>query len=173
MGITWIVAAPQLRLDTRFPVCPLPLGAQGRSVLTFPYLPQVTLLIAFICVRSSFPIDYGAHSFFEVVTMCDLIMILVFYLVHLFRLYRVLTCISWPLSVRGRPGPAAGMRELGRGHSFLRLPVPHLPAVSAALPLTLQCLLDTSACLLRVSQTPLPLSEALGSSQRLSAVSGA
>lgn len=59
---------------------------------------MVTLLIAFICVRSSFPIDYGAHSFFEIVTMCDLIMILVFYLVHLFRLYRVLTCISWPLS---------------------------------------------------------------------------
>ncbi|OWK02651.1 CMTM7 [Cervus elaphus hippelaphus] len=25
-------------------------------------------------------------------------MILAFYLVHLFRLYRVLTCISWPLS---------------------------------------------------------------------------
>ncbi|EDL76980.1 similar to chemokine-like factor super family 7, isoform CRA_b [Rattus norvegicus] len=62
---------------------------------------MVTLLIAFICVRSSFPIDYGAHSFFEVVTMCDLIMILVFYLVHLFRLYRVLTCISWPLSIFG------------------------------------------------------------------------
>ncbi|XP_031200260.1 CKLF-like MARVEL transmembrane domain-containing protein 7 isoform X1 [Mastomys coucha] len=59
---------------------------------------MVTLLIAFICVRSSFPIDYGAHSFFEVVTMCDLIMILIFYLVHLFRFYRVLTCISWPLS---------------------------------------------------------------------------
>ncbi|GAB1294771.1 CKLF-like MARVEL transmembrane domain-containing protein 7 [Apodemus speciosus] len=59
---------------------------------------MVTLLIAFICVRSSLPIDYGAHSFFEVVTMCYLIMILVFYLVHLFRFYRVLTCISWPLS---------------------------------------------------------------------------
>uniref|UniRef100_A0A8I6A7G4 CKLF-like MARVEL transmembrane domain containing 7 n=1 Tax=Rattus norvegicus TaxID=10116 RepID=A0A8I6A7G4_RAT len=66
-------------------------GLSGHTLL-------VTLLIAFICVRSSFPIDYGAHSFFEVVTMCDLIMILVFYLVHLFRLYRVLTCISWPLS---------------------------------------------------------------------------
>ncbi|XP_049982523.1 CKLF-like MARVEL transmembrane domain-containing protein 7 [Alexandromys fortis] len=60
---------------------------------------MVTLLIAFICVRSSSPwIDYGAYSFFEVVTICDLIMILVFYLVHLFRFYRVLTCISWPLS---------------------------------------------------------------------------
>ncbi|XP_050996392.1 CKLF-like MARVEL transmembrane domain-containing protein 7 isoform X2 [Acomys russatus] len=59
---------------------------------------QVTLLIAFICVRSSPRIDYGAYSFFEVVTICDLIMILIFYLVHLFRFYRVLTCISWPLS---------------------------------------------------------------------------
>lgn len=59
---------------------------------------QVTLLIAFICVKSSYFKDYGAYSFFEVVTICDLIMILIFYLVHLFRFYRVLTCISWPLS---------------------------------------------------------------------------
>uniref|UniRef100_A0A8C5ZIU6 CKLF like MARVEL transmembrane domain containing 7 n=1 Tax=Marmota marmota marmota TaxID=9994 RepID=A0A8C5ZIU6_MARMA len=59
---------------------------------------QVTLLIAFICVRSSVWIDYSAFSYFEVVTICDLIMILAFYLVHLFRFYRVLTCISWPLS---------------------------------------------------------------------------
>ncbi|XP_033612817.1 CKLF-like MARVEL transmembrane domain-containing protein 7 [Fukomys damarensis] len=59
---------------------------------------QVTLLIAFICVRSSLWTDYSAYSFFEVVTICDLIMILIFYLVHLFRFYRVLTCISWPLS---------------------------------------------------------------------------
>lgn len=59
---------------------------------------MVTLLIAFICVRSSPRIDFGAYSFFEVVTICDLIMILIFYLVYLFRFYRVLTCISWPLS---------------------------------------------------------------------------
>lgn len=59
---------------------------------------MVTLLIAFICVRSSLWTDYSAYSFFEVVTICDLIMILIFYLVHLFRFYRVLTCISWPLS---------------------------------------------------------------------------
>uniref|UniRef100_A0A8C6RSX1 CKLF-like MARVEL transmembrane domain containing 7 n=1 Tax=Nannospalax galili TaxID=1026970 RepID=A0A8C6RSX1_NANGA len=62
---------------------------------------MVTLLIAFICVRTSLRIDYSAYTFFEVVTMCDLIMILAFYLVHLFRLYRVLTCISWPLSIFG------------------------------------------------------------------------
>ncbi|XP_049727156.1 CKLF-like MARVEL transmembrane domain-containing protein 7 isoform X1 [Elephas maximus indicus] len=59
---------------------------------------MVTLLIAFICVRSSLWTDYGAYSYFEVVTICDLIMILAFYLVHLFRLYRMLTCINWPLS---------------------------------------------------------------------------
>ncbi|XP_074262026.1 CKLF-like MARVEL transmembrane domain-containing protein 7 isoform X2 [Saimiri boliviensis] len=59
---------------------------------------MVTLLIAFICVRSSLWTDYSAYSYFEVVTICDLIMILAFYLVHLFRFYRVLTCISWPLS---------------------------------------------------------------------------
>ncbi|XP_073886947.1 CKLF-like MARVEL transmembrane domain-containing protein 7 isoform X7 [Macaca fascicularis] len=62
---------------------------------------QVTLLIAFICVRSSPWTNYSAYSYFEVVTICDLIMILAFYLVHLFRFYRVLTCISWPLSIFG------------------------------------------------------------------------
>uniref|UniRef100_A0A8C2W4Z3 CKLF like MARVEL transmembrane domain containing 7 n=1 Tax=Chinchilla lanigera TaxID=34839 RepID=A0A8C2W4Z3_CHILA len=62
---------------------------------------MVTLLIAFICVRSSLWTDYSAYSYFEVVTICDLIMILIFYLVHLFRFYRVLTCISWPLSIFG------------------------------------------------------------------------
>ncbi|XP_032018113.2 CKLF-like MARVEL transmembrane domain-containing protein 7 isoform X4 [Hylobates moloch] len=62
---------------------------------------MVTLLIAFICVRSSLWTDYSAYSYFEVVTICDLIMILAFYLVHLFRFYRVLTCISWPLSIFG------------------------------------------------------------------------
>ncbi|XP_054102865.1 CKLF-like MARVEL transmembrane domain-containing protein 7 isoform X2 [Callithrix jacchus] len=62
---------------------------------------MVTLLIAFICVRSSVWTDYSAYSYFEVVTICDLIMILAFYLVHLFRFYRVLTCISWPLSIFG------------------------------------------------------------------------
>ncbi|XP_016054312.1 PREDICTED: CKLF-like MARVEL transmembrane domain-containing protein 7 isoform X2 [Miniopterus natalensis] len=59
---------------------------------------KVTLLIAFICVRSSPWISQSAYRYFEVVTICNLIMILAFYLVHLFRLYRVLTCISWPLS---------------------------------------------------------------------------
>lgn len=69
---------------------------------------QVSLLIAFICVRNSVWTSYSAYSYFEVVTICNLIMILAFYLVHLFRLYRVLTCISWPLSVREWPGQDAG-----------------------------------------------------------------
>ncbi|KAM9600961.1 CKLF-like MARVEL transmembrane domain-containing protein 7 isoform 2-T2 [Trichechus inunguis] len=62
---------------------------------------MVALLIAFTCVRTSVWTDYSAYSFFEVVTICDLIMILAFYLVHLFRLYRVLTCINWSLSIFG------------------------------------------------------------------------
>lgn len=66
---------------------------------------QVTLLIAFICVSSSPWTSYSAYRYFEVVTICNLIMILAFYLVHLFRLYRTLTCISWPLSVREWPDP--------------------------------------------------------------------
>lgn len=76
-------------------------------------LSQVTLLIAFICVRSSVWYSYSAYSYFQVVTICNLIMILVFYLVHLFRLYRLLTCISWPLSVRGWPGPILGSQRSG------------------------------------------------------------
>ncbi|XP_023417460.1 CKLF-like MARVEL transmembrane domain-containing protein 7 isoform X5 [Cavia porcellus] len=62
---------------------------------------MVILLIAFICVQNASWTDYSAYTYFEVVTMCDLIMILIFYLIHLFRFYRVLTCISWPLSVFG------------------------------------------------------------------------
>ncbi|KAM8759409.1 CKLF-like MARVEL transmembrane domain-containing protein 7 isoform 2-T2 [Rhynchonycteris naso] len=62
---------------------------------------MVTLLIAFVCVRSSPWSGHSAFRYFEVVTICNLIMILAFYLVHLFRLYRMLTCISWPLSIFG------------------------------------------------------------------------
>ncbi|XP_060258709.1 CKLF-like MARVEL transmembrane domain-containing protein 7 isoform X2 [Ovis aries] len=89
-----------------------PLGASSSEGLLDPVYPRThaamlkvaqmaTLLIAFICVRSSLWTSYSAYSYFEVVTICNLIMILAFYLVHLFRLYRVLTCISWPLSVFG------------------------------------------------------------------------
>uniref|UniRef100_A0A2K6TFP5 CKLF like MARVEL transmembrane domain containing 7 n=1 Tax=Saimiri boliviensis boliviensis TaxID=39432 RepID=A0A2K6TFP5_SAIBB len=74
------------------------LGGRNQISDVSVFIWQVTLLIAFICVRSSLWTDYSAYSYFEVVTICDLIMILAFYLVHLFRFYRVLTCISWPLS---------------------------------------------------------------------------
>uniref|UniRef100_G3RTA2 MARVEL domain-containing protein n=1 Tax=Gorilla gorilla gorilla TaxID=9595 RepID=G3RTA2_GORGO len=77
-----------------FPGCP----SWASISLMSLFMWQVTLLIAFICVRSSLWTNYSAYSYFEVVTICDLIMILAFYLVHLFRFYRVLTCISWPLS---------------------------------------------------------------------------
>uniref|UniRef100_A0A8C0HG23 CKLF like MARVEL transmembrane domain containing 7 n=1 Tax=Chelonoidis abingdonii TaxID=106734 RepID=A0A8C0HG23_CHEAB len=59
---------------------------------------QISLLIGFICVKNSPWTSYSASIYFEVVTMCDLIMILVFYFVYLFRAYRMLTCISWPLA---------------------------------------------------------------------------
>uniref|UniRef100_A0A8C0D432 CKLF like MARVEL transmembrane domain containing 7 n=1 Tax=Balaenoptera musculus TaxID=9771 RepID=A0A8C0D432_BALMU len=88
------------------------LGASSSEGLLDPVYPRthgallkvaqmISLLIAFICVRSSLWTSYSAYSYFEVVTVCNLIMILAFYLVHLFRLYRVLTCISWPLSIFG------------------------------------------------------------------------
>jgi len=83
-------------------------GGRSSDVSVFP--PQATLLIAFICVRSSLWTSYSAYSYFEVVTICNLIMILAFYLAHLFRLPRVLTCISWPLSVREWPGCAPPAR---------------------------------------------------------------
>uniref|UniRef100_A0A674KFG1 CKLF like MARVEL transmembrane domain containing 7 n=1 Tax=Terrapene triunguis TaxID=2587831 RepID=A0A674KFG1_9SAUR len=61
-------------------------------------LQPISLLIGFICVKNSAWINYSASIYFEIVTMCDLIMILVFYFVYLFRAYRMLTCISWPLA---------------------------------------------------------------------------
>ncbi|KAB0396665.1 hypothetical protein E2I00_008633, partial [Balaenoptera physalus] len=101
-GVTWIVAAPQfpavvcVSVVLLFvPWVPI-LGGHFSDVSVFTS--QISLLIAFICVRSSLWTSYSAYSYFEVVTICNLIMILAFYLVHLFRLYRVLTCISWPLS---------------------------------------------------------------------------
>ncbi|XP_074201448.1 CKLF-like MARVEL transmembrane domain-containing protein 7 isoform X1 [Camelus bactrianus] len=89
-----------------------PPGGSSSEGLLDPFYPRtqgamlkvaqmVSLLIAFICVRSSVWTSYSAYSYFEVVTVCNLIMILAFYLVHLFRLYRALTCISWPLSIFG------------------------------------------------------------------------
>ncbi|XP_072268472.1 CKLF-like MARVEL transmembrane domain-containing protein 7 isoform X2 [Pyxicephalus adspersus] len=58
----------------------------------------VCLLIAFVCVRSSPWTDYSAYRYFEVITICFMILILTFYVVSLFRIYRMLTCVSWPLT---------------------------------------------------------------------------
>ncbi|KAM8967075.1 CKLF-like MARVEL transmembrane domain-containing protein 7 [Pelodytes ibericus] len=59
---------------------------------------MLTLLIAFVCVRSSIWREHSAYYYFEVVTMGLMILILIFYLVNVFRIYRMLTCISWPLA---------------------------------------------------------------------------
>ncbi|XP_032640041.1 CKLF-like MARVEL transmembrane domain-containing protein 7 [Chelonoidis abingdonii] len=74
-------------------------GGYARSCSAMLKVAQmISLLIGFICVKNSPWTSYSASIYFEVVTMCDLIMILVFYFVYLFRAYRMLTCISWPLA---------------------------------------------------------------------------
>ncbi|KFR13515.1 CKLF-like MARVEL transmembrane domain-containing protein 7, partial [Opisthocomus hoazin] len=59
---------------------------------------QISLLVGFISVNNSPWTDYSAYSYFQIVTMCDLVMILFFYMIHIFRIYRKLTCVSWPLA---------------------------------------------------------------------------
>ncbi|KAH1176632.1 hypothetical protein KIL84_010334 [Mauremys mutica] len=74
-------------------------GGYARSCSAMLKVAQmISLLIGFICVKNSPWTNYSASIYFEIVTMCDLIMILVFYFVYLFRAYRMLTCISWPLA---------------------------------------------------------------------------
>lgn len=74
-----------------------------------PFVFQISLLIAFISVNSSSWTDYSAYSFFQIVTMCDLVMILFFYIMHIFRVYRKLTCVSWPLAVSLGSSPLWGV----------------------------------------------------------------
>ncbi|XP_009633455.2 CKLF-like MARVEL transmembrane domain-containing protein 7 [Egretta garzetta] len=59
---------------------------------------RISLLVGFISVNNSPWTDYSAYSYFQIVTMCDLVMILFFYIIHIFRIYRKLTCVSWPLA---------------------------------------------------------------------------
>ncbi|KAM4705919.1 CKLF-like MARVEL transmembrane domain-containing protein 7 [Rhinophrynus dorsalis] len=59
---------------------------------------MLTLLIAFLCVRFSIWTDYSAYNYFEVVTICFMILIFIFYVINVFRIYRMLTCVSWPLT---------------------------------------------------------------------------
>lgn len=64
-----------------------------------PFVFQISLLVGFISVNSYPWTDNSAYSYFQIVTMCDLVMILFFYIIHIFRIYRKLTCVSWPLAV--------------------------------------------------------------------------
>uniref|UniRef100_A0A8C3PGT9 CKLF like MARVEL transmembrane domain containing 7 n=1 Tax=Calidris pygmaea TaxID=425635 RepID=A0A8C3PGT9_9CHAR len=74
-------------------------GAYFRSCAGMLKVAQmISLLIGFISVNSSQWTDYSAYSYFQIVTMCDLVMILFFYIIHIFRIYRKLTCVSWPLA---------------------------------------------------------------------------
>ncbi|MEE6514782.1 hypothetical protein FKM82_023124, partial [Ascaphus truei] len=69
-------------------------------VLTFLFnlFFQLSLLIGFLCVKFARWTDYSTYCYFEVVTICFLILIFIFYVVNMFRIYRMLTCISWPLT---------------------------------------------------------------------------
>lgn len=150
--ITWILTISQFSVVCTSvfllpfgPWAPV-LGGHFSDVSVF--MSQVTLLIAFICVRSAPWTGYSAYRYFEVVTICNLIMILAFYLVHLFRVYRMLTCISWPLSVREWPGPFLSTEVMLfagalRPHGVL----PVCPPQLLHYPLLFQshCLVDISA----------------------------
>ncbi|KAM6422168.1 CKLF-like MARVEL transmembrane domain-containing protein 7 isoform 2-T2 [Rhynochetos jubatus] len=74
-------------------------GAYFRSCAGMLKVAQmISLLVGFISVNNSPWTDYSANSYFQIVTMCDLVMILFFYIIHIFRVYRKLTCVSWPLA---------------------------------------------------------------------------
>ncbi|NXS75636.1 CKLF7 protein, partial [Pandion haliaetus] len=74
-------------------------GAYFRSCAGMLKVAQmISLLVGFISVNNSPWTDYSAYSYFQIVAMCDLVMILFFYIIHIFRIYRKLTCVSWPLA---------------------------------------------------------------------------
>ncbi|KAM3822586.1 CKLF-like MARVEL transmembrane domain-containing protein 7 isoform 2-T2 [Vipera latastei] len=76
-------------------------GYAGSCSAMLKVAQMLLLLIGFICIRSSQWTDHSAYSYFEIVCICDLIMIFIFYIIYIFRAYRKLTCISWPLAVFG------------------------------------------------------------------------
>ena len=61
---------------------------------------QLGLLIAFLCVHCvrGWP-SWAAFQFFEVVALWFFIALLIFFLMHLFRLQGKMPCINWPLTV--------------------------------------------------------------------------
>ncbi|XP_035529101.1 CKLF-like MARVEL transmembrane domain-containing protein 7 [Morone saxatilis] len=60
---------------------------------------MLALLIAFLCVHCArgWP-SWAAFQYFEVVTMWFLIALVIFFLMHLFRLQGRMPCINWPLT---------------------------------------------------------------------------
>ncbi|XP_039973250.1 CKLF-like MARVEL transmembrane domain-containing protein 7 [Xiphias gladius] len=60
---------------------------------------MLALLIAFLCVHCArgWP-SWAAFQYFEVVTLWFLIALLIFFLMHLFRLQAKMPCINWPLT---------------------------------------------------------------------------
>ncbi|XP_061737739.1 CKLF-like MARVEL transmembrane domain-containing protein 7 [Nerophis ophidion] len=60
---------------------------------------MVALLIAFLCVHCAhgWP-SWAAFQFFEVVSVWFLVALLIFFLMHLFRLQAKMPCINWPLT---------------------------------------------------------------------------
>ncbi|KAI3360882.1 hypothetical protein L3Q82_012890 [Scortum barcoo] len=60
---------------------------------------QLALLVAFLCVRcvKGWP-SWPAFQYFEVVSLWFLIALLIFFLMHLFRLQGKMPCINWPLT---------------------------------------------------------------------------
>ncbi|XP_053570230.1 CKLF-like MARVEL transmembrane domain-containing protein 7 [Bombina bombina] len=59
---------------------------------------MLTLLIGFLCVRLTVFSILSVFCYFQVVTICFMIVIFIFYVINIFRFYRMLTCISWPLT---------------------------------------------------------------------------
>nr|XP_046256011.1 CKLF-like MARVEL transmembrane domain-containing protein 7 isoform X1 [Scatophagus argus] len=59
----------------------------------------VALLIVFLCVHCvrGWP-SWAAFQYFEVVALWFLIALLIFFLMHLFRLQGKMPCINWPLT---------------------------------------------------------------------------
>ncbi|KAM7382808.1 hypothetical protein PAMP_002515 [Pampus punctatissimus] len=63
---------------------------------------MLALLVAFLCVQCSRGwTSWSAFQYFVVVTLWFLIALLIFFLMHLFRLQGKMPCINWPLTVFG------------------------------------------------------------------------
>ncbi|KAM9782558.1 CKLF-like MARVEL transmembrane domain-containing protein 7 [Neosynchiropus ocellatus] len=60
---------------------------------------MLALLVTFACVHCAYgwP-SWAAFQYFEVVALWFLVVLLVFFLMHLFRLHGKMPCINWPLT---------------------------------------------------------------------------